>query len=91
VPRRFGYDPRSHRGDRHPCRHNFPAGGSYTGFEPRHLDGPRFPYRCSCPTHSNGEVQKTVKTSSDRMVTCWIPNFYLTNSSTEPLTSSHLM
>jgi hypothetical protein len=23
------------------------------------------------------------------MVKCWIPNFYLTNTSTEPSTSSH--
>jgi hypothetical protein len=43
VPRRFGYDPHPHRGDRFPHRHGFPAGGSYTCFEPRHLDGPCFP------------------------------------------------
>jgi hypothetical protein len=64
VPRRFGYDPRPHRGDRFPCRADFCVGGSYTQFEPRHLDGPRFPHRGSHPTGSNGEVIKTVKTSS---------------------------
>jgi hypothetical protein len=39
-------------------------------------------------THSNGKMQKTVKTSSGCMVKCWIPKFYLTNPSTEPSTSS---
>jgi hypothetical protein len=63
VPRRFGYDPRFHRGDHPPRRHGFPAGGSYTRFEPKHLDGPRFSHHGSCPARSNGEVQKTVKTS----------------------------
>jgi hypothetical protein len=91
VPRRFGYGPRPHRGDRFPRRHGFPAGGSYTRFEPRHLDDPQFPHCGSHPTGSNGEVQKTVKTSSCRMVKCWIPKIYLTNPSTEPSTSSHLM
>jgi hypothetical protein len=85
----FGYDPRSHHGDRPPRRYDFPAGGSYTCFETRHLDGPHFPHRGSHPTGSNGEEQKTVKTSSGRMVKCWIPKFYLTNPSTEPSTSSH--
>jgi hypothetical protein len=37
-------------------RHGFPAGWSYTHFEPRHLDGPCFPRRGSCPIGSNGEV-----------------------------------
>jgi hypothetical protein len=91
VPRRFGYDPHSHRGDHPPQRHDFPAGGSYTYFEPRHLDGPRFPDRGSHLTRSNGEVQNTVKTSSCRMVKCWIPKFYLTNPSTKSSTSSHHM
>jgi hypothetical protein len=76
VPRRFGY---------------FPTRGFYTRFEPRHMDGPRFPCRGSCPTSSNGEVQKTVKTSLGRMVKCWIPKFYLTNLSTEPSSSSRPM
>jgi hypothetical protein len=40
VPRCFGYGPHSHRGDRPPRRHDFPAGGSYTRFEQRYLDGP---------------------------------------------------
>jgi hypothetical protein len=39
-PRRFGYNPRPHRGDRFPRRPGFPAGGSFPHFEPRHLDGP---------------------------------------------------
>jgi hypothetical protein len=68
VPRHFGYDPRSHCGEHFPRRHSFPAGGSYTHFESRHLDGPHFPHCGSCRTGSNGEVQKTVKTSSGRMV-----------------------
>jgi hypothetical protein len=68
VPRRFGYDPCPHRGDRFPCH-----------FEPKQLDGPCFPRRGSHPTGSKGEVQKTVKTSSGRMVKCWIPKIYLTN------------
>jgi hypothetical protein len=91
VPRRFGYNPRSHRGDRFSRRLGFPAGGSYTHFEPRHLDGPRFTHRGSRPTDSNGEVLKTIKTFSNRMVKCWIPKIYLTNPSTEPLTSSRPM
>jgi hypothetical protein len=69
-PRHFGYGPRPRRGDRFPRRPGFPAGGSYTHFEPRHLDGPRFPYRGSCPTRPSGEVQRTVKTSPGRMVKC---------------------
>jgi hypothetical protein len=91
MPRRFGYDPRSHRGDRFPRRHDFPAGESHTHFEPKHLDGPHFLHFSSRPTGSKGEVQKTVKTSSCRMVKCWIPKIYLTNSSTEPSTSSRLI
>jgi hypothetical protein len=88
VLRRFGYGPRFHRGDCPPRRHGFPAGESYTRFKPRHLDDPRFLCRGSRPTHSNGEVQKTVKTSLGRMVKCWIPKFYLTNPNIEPSTSS---
>jgi hypothetical protein len=49
---------------------------SYSRASPRtssralpHLShGPRFPRRGSCPTRSNGEVQRTVKTSSGHMV-----------------------
>jgi hypothetical protein len=33
-------------------------------------------------------VHRTMKTSSGRMVKCWIPKIYLTNHSTEPSTSS---
>jgi hypothetical protein len=88
VPRYFGYDPRPHRGDRPPCRHDFSTRGFYTRFESRHLDGPYFLRRSLHLTHSNGEVQKTMKTSSGHMVNCWIPKFYLTNPSTEPSTSS---
>jgi hypothetical protein len=56
VPRCFGYDPRPHRVDHFPCRHGFPAGESYTHFEPRHLDGSLFACRDSCPTGSKGVV-----------------------------------
>jgi hypothetical protein len=90
-PRRFGYGPRPHRGDRFPRRPGFPAGGSFPHFESRHLDGPRFPRRGSRPTRQSGEVQRTVKTSSGRMVKYWIPKIYLTNLSTEPSTLSHPM
>jgi hypothetical protein len=91
VPRRFDYSSRPHHGDHFLCRHGFPARGSYTHFELRHLDSPHFPYHGSRPTGSNGEVLKIVKTSSGRMVKCWIPKIYLTNSSTEPSTSSRPM
>jgi hypothetical protein len=70
VPRRFGYDPCSHHGDHPPRRHGFSAGRSYTRFESRHLDGLCFSSRVSRPTRSNGEVKKTVKTSSGRIVKC---------------------
>jgi hypothetical protein len=83
-PRCFGYGPRPHRGDQFPRRSGFPAGGSFPHFESRHLDGPRFPCRGSRPTRPSGDVQRTVKTSSGRMVKCWIPKIYLTNPSTEP-------
>jgi hypothetical protein len=89
VPRRLGYVPHPHCGDRFLCRPGFSVRGSH--FEPRHLDGPQFAHRSSCPTRSNGEVLKTVKTSFDHMVKCWIPKIYLTNPNTEPLTSSHPM
>jgi hypothetical protein len=91
VPRRFGYGPRPHHGDHFPCRPGFSAGGFHTHFELRHFNGPRFPYHGSCPTRSNGDVQKIVKTSSGRMVKCWIPKIYLTNPSIEPSTFSHPM
>jgi hypothetical protein len=90
-PRRFGYDSRPHRGDHFPCRPGFFAGRSFPHFESRHLDGPRFPRRGSRPTRPSGEVQRTVKTSSGRMVKCWIPKIYLTNPSTEPSTPSRPM
>jgi hypothetical protein len=76
---RFGYDPRPHRGDRFPCMRGFPTGGSYNRLEPRLLDGLRFLRHGSRPTGSNGEVQKTVTTSSCRMVKCLISKIYLTN------------
>jgi hypothetical protein len=88
VPRCFGYDPRPHRGDRTPRTPSFPTEGFHTRFEPRHLNGPRFPRYGSCPTRSNSDVQKIVKTCSGRMVKCWIPNIYLTNLSTETSTFS---
>jgi hypothetical protein len=86
VPRCFGYDPCPHRGDRFLRRPGFPAGGTHTHFELRHLDGPCFPHRGSRPTWPNGELESIMKTSSDRMVKCWIPKIYLTNPSMEPST-----
>jgi hypothetical protein len=68
VPRHFGYGPRPHHGDRFSRRSGFPAGGSHTHFELRHLDGPCFPCRGSRPTRPNSELQRIVKTSSGRMV-----------------------
>jgi hypothetical protein len=68
-----------------------PARGSFPHLESRHLDGPRFPHRGSRPTRPSGEVQMTVKTSSGRMVKCWISKIYLTNPSTEPSTLSRPM
>jgi hypothetical protein len=91
VPRCFGYNPRPHRGDRFLRRHGFTVGESYTRFEPRHLDGPRFPHRGLCPTGSKGKVQKTLKTSSGHMVKCWISKIYLTNPSTKSLNFSRPM
>jgi hypothetical protein len=70
VPRHIGYDPCPHHGDRSPRRHNFPTVGFYTRFESRHLDGPHFSHCGSCPTCSNGEVQKNLKTFSGCMVKC---------------------
>jgi hypothetical protein len=55
-PRRFGSGPRPHRGDRFLCRPDFPAGGSYTHSEPRHLDGLHFLRHGSRPTRPTGEV-----------------------------------
>jgi hypothetical protein len=91
MARRFSYSPRPHYGDHFSRMPDFPAGGSYIHFEPRHLDGSRFPCCGSCSTRSNGEVLKIIKISSDRMVKCWIPKIYLTNSSTELSTPSHPM
>jgi hypothetical protein len=82
VSRCFGYGPCPHRGDRFSCRPGFPTGESFPHIEPRHLDSPRFPRRGSHPTRPSGEVQRTMKTSSGRMVKCWIPKIYLTNPST---------
>jgi hypothetical protein len=90
-PKRLGYGPRSHHGDRFLRRPGFSIGGFFPHFELRHLDGPRFPHRGSRPTRPSGEVQRTVKTSSGRMVKCWIPNICLNNPSTEPSTFSHPM
>jgi hypothetical protein len=88
---RFDVDPRSHRGVHPPCRYGFPTRGAYSHFEPSRFDGPRFPHRGSCPTRSNGEVQRIVKTYSSHMVKCWISKIFLTNSSTELSTFSHSM
>jgi hypothetical protein len=90
VPRHFGHGPRPHHDDCPLHRHGLSARGAYSHFEPSRLDGPCFPHRGSCPTRSNGEVQRIVKTSSDGMVKCWIPKTFLTNPSTEPSTFSQL-
>jgi hypothetical protein len=50
-----------------------------------------FPHRVSRPTRPNGELERIVKTSSGRMVKCWIPKIYLTNPSTESSTPSRPM
>jgi hypothetical protein len=68
VPGCFGVDPHSHCGVHPPRRHGFPTRGVYSHFEPRHFDDPCFPRHSSCPTRSNGEVQRIVKTSSGRIV-----------------------
>jgi hypothetical protein len=88
VPRCFGYGSRPQHGDRFLYRSGFPAGGSHTRFELRHLEGPHFTHRGSHPTRSNGDVQKIVETSSGHMVKCWISKIYLTNPITEPSTFS---
>jgi hypothetical protein len=90
-PRRFGYGPHHHYSDRFLRRPGFSVLGFHTHFESRHLNGPHFSHRGSRPTHSNGDVQKIVKTSFGRMVKCWIPKIYLTNPSTESSTFSHPM
>jgi hypothetical protein len=69
-PRRFGYGSHPHRGDHFPRRSGFPVGWTHTHFEPRHLDGPHFPRRGSRPTRSSDVMQRTIKTSSGRMVKC---------------------
>jgi hypothetical protein len=84
VPRCFGNGPHPYRSDRFPRRPSFLDGGSYTHFEPRHLDGQHFPRCGSCTTWPNGEAQRIVKTSSGHMVKCWIPKICLSNPSTEP-------
>jgi hypothetical protein len=84
VPKYFSYNLRSHCRDHFLHRASFPTGGSHTHFQLRHLNGPCFLRHGSRPTQPNGEVQRTVKTSSDRMVKCWVPKIYLTNPSTEP-------
>jgi hypothetical protein len=89
VPTCLGYDPRSHRGNRPPRWHEFPTGGSYFRFEPRHMNGPCFPCHVSRPTRSNGDVQKIIKNSSRRMVKCCIPMISVTNPSIEPSVFSH--
>jgi hypothetical protein len=68
TPRHFGVDPRSHRGVRLLRRYGFSARGVYSHLEWSHFDGPRFPRHGSCPTRSNGEVQKTIKISSGHIV-----------------------
>jgi hypothetical protein len=91
VPRRFGYNPHPHHCDHFSHKTGFSAGASHTHFEPRHLDGACFPHHCSRPTGSSGEVLKIMKTSSGRMVKCWIPKIYLSNPSPEQSTFSRPM
>jgi hypothetical protein len=90
-PRHFGYVPCPYRGNRFPRRTGFSVGGSYTYIESRHMNGPQFLHRGSRPTWSSGEVKRTLKTSSDRMVKCWISKIYITNPSTQPSTFSRSM
>jgi hypothetical protein len=87
-PRRFGYGPRPHHDDHFSHRPGFPTEGSFPHFEPRHLDSSRFLRRGSRSTRPSGEVQRTVKTPSGRMVKCRITKIYLTNPSTESSTFS---
>jgi hypothetical protein len=68
VPGRFDVSPHFHRGVRPPCRHGFPVRGVYSHIVPSRFDGSCFPRRGSCPTPSNGEFQRIVKTSSGCMV-----------------------
>jgi hypothetical protein len=70
MPGCFGVDPCSHCAVHPLHKHGFPARGVYSHFEPSHLDDPRFSHRGSRPTHSNGEVQRIVKTSSGCIVKC---------------------
>jgi hypothetical protein len=70
VPRCFGFGPRPHRGDRFPHRSGSPTRRSHSHLEPRHLDNPHFFRRGSCPIWPNGDVQRTVKTSSGHLVKC---------------------
>jgi hypothetical protein len=72
-----------------PHRHGFFTRGAYSHFEPSPFDGPHFPHHDSHPTRSNGEVQIIVKTSSGRMVKCWIPKIFLTKPNIESSTFSH--
>jgi hypothetical protein len=90
-PRRFDYSLCPHRGDHFLCRHSFSAGGSHSHLELRHLDSSCFLSHGSCPTRSNCEVQRTVKTSSSRMVKYCILMIYLTNPNIEPSTLSRSM
>jgi hypothetical protein len=91
VSRRFGVDPCSHHGVSPPRRHDFSTRGLYSHLESSRFDNPRFFCHGSRPTRSNGEVQRTVKTSSGRMVKCLISKIFLTNPSTETSTFSHSM
>jgi hypothetical protein len=87
-PKCFGYVPYPHRGNRFLRMPGFLTGGSFPHFEPRHLDDTCFSRHGSRSDRPSGEVQRTVKTSSDRMVKCWIHKIYLTNPIIEPSTFS---
>jgi hypothetical protein len=72
-----------------PNHRSYGFGPRENHFEPRRFGyGPR-PHRGLCSTRPSGAVQRTVETSSGRMVKCWIPKIYLTNPNTEPSTFSH--
>jgi hypothetical protein len=70
VPRLFGVDSHLNCGVRPPRRHGFVARDVYSHLESSHFDGPHFPRHGSHPTHSKGEVQKTMNTSLGHKVKC---------------------
>jgi hypothetical protein len=90
VSKCFGYGSHPHHGDHFPRRPIFLL-ECLTHPEPKHLDGPRFLHRGLYPTGPNGDVQRTIKTPSGRMVKCWIFKIYLINPNTKSSTFSRPM